>query len=107
MPKWTPEPWFSGPGYDRHPDDVRCIFGGPKGAVVLIGQVPINGRLSSATDLANLRRIIDCVNACAGLDPIPADLAAVVAEWEQLRIVAQKADVLSRQVDAAIQEGGL
>jgi len=78
MSKHSKEPWFSQPGYGT----IYNLSNGDTGLTMAIAVPPENRQTSGKDeDMANMARIVACVNALAGID----DPAAFVAEAKRLR----------------------
>ena len=78
MSKHTPEPWV----FDDRPDiDTNFYSGDATGSIIGGCQEYTFARRDIEERRANARRIVTCVNACAGM----ADPAAEIAELKRQR----------------------
>ncbi len=69
-----------------------------------------NGELYDAEQIANARRIVACVNACAGLTTAELELAAIFGERLQAKLVGakykQQRDALVAAIQQTLDENG-
>ena len=85
MSEYTPEPWRV--GRYHYSDVVECQSGN-----ILLSKTE---ELDNATGIANARRIVACVNACAGMADPEAEIARIRAE--ALKEAADRAVTWYRQ----------
>lgn len=85
MTKHTPEPWeIVGKFSDK-------IYHAPSDTVVAQSWYPGASSISPAdTMIANARRIVACVNACAGMSDPAAEIAALRAERDEWEAKAER-----------------
>jgi hypothetical protein len=80
MSKHTPEPWVA-----DHYDEGDWSIGTCEMDRTIAENAPCIPRLPTSESAANARRIVACVNACAGMDDPAAGIARLKAREAEMR----------------------